>query len=114
MAQSKNVIAKGLGTVATKLLDTASKSLVKTLLLELAIIGTVVAAIYGAVKLVDALTTTQEEAADAISDANSAYDEEKSKLDDLNSSLEETKSRIEEINSQDTISLTDAEELRTL
>lgn len=81
----------------------------------LPVVGLIIAAIGGVlIPIISELIVTQEEAAQAISDAGAAYDEARNELSSLNSELQTTKDRIEEINSQDRISLTDRNELAQL
>lgn len=81
----------------------------------LPVVGLIIAAIGGVlIPIISDLVVTQEEAAQAISDAGAAYDEARNELSSLNSELQTTKDRIKEINSQDRISLTDRNELAQL
>ena len=86
-------------------LSTAIHTLLPVAGLIISVVGGVL------IPIISDLIVTQEEAAQAISDAGAAYDEARNELSSLNSELQTTKDRIEEINSQDRISLTDRNEL---
>lgn len=101
-----NAAAAATGGVMT--LSTAIHTLLPVVGLIIAVIGGVL------IPIISELVVTQEEAAQAISDAGAAYDEARNELSSLNSELQTTKDRIEEINSQERISLTDRNELAQL
>lgn len=101
-----NAAAAATGGVMT--LSTAIYTLLPVVGLIIAVIGGVL------IPIISELVVTQEEAAQAISDAGAAYDEARNELSSLNSELQTTKDRIKEINSQDRISLTDRNELAQL
>ena len=101
-----NAAAAATGGVMT--LSTAIHTLLPVVGLIIAVIGGVL------IPIISDLVVTQEEAAQAISDAGAAYDEARNELSSLNSELQTTKDRIKEINSQDRISLTDRNELAQL
>lgn len=104
----------GFGSAATTAaggvmtLSTAIHTLLPVAGLIISVVGGVL------IPIISDLVVTQEEAAQAISDAGAAYDEAQNELSSLNSELQTTKDRIEEINSQDRISLTDRNELAQL
>ena len=66
------------------------------------------------VAVISELVVTSKEAQEKISEATSAYEEQKNALESLNDELKTTKDRIEELNNQDTLSITDKEELANL
>ena len=101
-----NAAAAATGGVMT--LATAIHTLLPVVGLIISVIGGVL------IPIISELVVTQEEAAQAISDAGAAYDEARNELSSLNSELQTTKDRIKEINSQDRISLTDRNELTQL
>lgn len=71
-------------------------------------------AIFGAVKAVDALTESFEEAQEKAAESRDAYQTTTSEIEQLNSELETTKSRIAEIKAQGALSVTDKAELAEL
>lgn len=83
------------------------------LMLGTAFIG-IGAAIFLAIKGLDALIVTQKEATEAIETANKAYEEEQNKLKDLNSELETTKDRIKELEALDSLTIVEQAELNKL
>lgn len=66
------------------------------------------------VKILSEVIPTIEKSRDAISEATNAYEEQKNTLKSLNDELKTTKERIEELNAQDTLSITDKEDLENL
>lgn len=66
------------------------------------------------VKILSEVIPTIEKSRDAISEATNAYEEQKNTLESLNDELKTTKERIEELNAQDTLSITDKEDLENL
>ncbi len=66
------------------------------------------------VKILSEIIPTIEKSRDAISEATNAYEEQKNTLESLNDELKTTKERIEELNAQDTLSITDKEDLENL
>lgn len=66
------------------------------------------------VKILSEVIPTIEKSRDAISEATKAYEEQKNTLESLNNELKTTKERIEELNAQDTLSITDKEDLENL
>jgi hypothetical protein len=71
------------------------------------VVGLLITAGTALVKILDWLIVTQEEAQEAIENANEVYEEQASKLESLNDELQTAKDRLEELNSQETISVTD-------
>ena len=74
----------------------------------------IVAAIAAVVAIVDACTTSTKELEKKLNELKSELQEIQSELDSLNSELETTKSRMEELLAMDTLSFTEAEELKNL
>jgi len=113
-------VAEGTATTATvgfgtaiKGLGTSLKSLAATHPVLLAIVATI-GAIYAAVKIVDACTTTFDELKDKISNLKQEVSDSESTLKNYKTQLDEINQRIIEINSQDSLSLTDEQELENL
>lgn len=72
------------------------------------------AAIFAAVKIIDACTTSFDELKDKASDLRQEVDESQSSMDSTKKQLDEINQKIADINSKDGISLTDEEELKKL
>lgn len=72
------------------------------------------AAIYGLVKVVDALTVSFDEAVEKAEESKRAYEESQSNVDSLNSKLETTAQRIDELNKKGTLTVVEQEELDRL
>lgn len=113
-------VAEGTATTATvgfgtaiKGLGTSLKSLAAAHPVLLAIVATI-GAIYAAVKIVDACTTTFDELKDKISNLKQEVSDSESILKNYKTQLDEINQRIIEINSQDSLSLTDEQELENL
>ena len=113
-------VAEGTTTTATVGLSNAFKGLgakikafvaANQLLLTVAIGA---AAIFAAVKIIDACTTSFDELKDKASDLRQEVDESQSSMDTTKKQLEEINQKIADINSKDGISLTDEEELKKL
>lgn len=118
-AQNRANIAIAVSTLGFGKAATAAAGGVMTLSTAihtlLPVVGLIISVIGGVlIPIISDLIVTQEEAAQAISDAGAAYDEARNELSSLNSELQTTKDRIKEINSQDRISLTDRNELTQL
>lgn len=101
-----NAAAAATGGVMT--LSTAIHTLLPVVGLIIAVIGGVL------IPIISELIVTQEEAVDAIEESAQAYADAQAKVESLVSELSSLNDQIEEINSQDTISLTDEQELRRL
>lgn len=113
-------VSEGAATTATVGLGTAIKGLgvtLKTFVAShpyLVAIAAAIGAIYAAVKIVDACTTTFDELKDKISDLKQEVSDSESTLKDYKTQLDEINQKITEINSQDSLSLTDEQELENL
>lgn len=113
-------VAEGTATTATVGFGTAIKGLgasLKSLAAAhpvLLAITAAIGAIYAAVKIVDACTTTFDELKDKISDLKQEVSDSESTLKDYKTQLDEINQKITEINSQDSLSLTDEQELENL
>lgn len=113
-------VSEGAATTATVGFGTAVKGLGVTLKTFVAsnpyliAIAAAIGAIYAAVKIVDACTTTFDELKDKISDLKQEVSDSESTLKDYKTQLDEINQRIIEINSQDSLSLTDEQELENL
>lgn len=111
---------EGTATTATVALGNAFKGLgakikafvaANELLLTVAIGA---AAVFAAVKIIDACTTSFDELKDKASDLRQEVDESQSSMDSTKKQLDEINQKIADINSKDGISLTDEEELKKL
>lgn len=113
-------VAEGTATTATVGFGTAIKGLgasLKSLATAhpvLLAITAAIGAIYAAVKIVDACTTTFDELKDKISNLKQEVSDSESTLKNYKTQLDEINQRIIEINSQDSLSLTDEQELENL
>nr|DAT08933.1 MAG TPA: protein of unknown function (DUF3597) [Bacteriophage sp.] len=113
-------VSEGAATTATVGLGTAVKGLgvtLKTFVTShpyLIAIAAAIGAIYAAVKIVDACTTTFDELKDKISNLKQEVSDSESTLKDYKTQLNEINQKITEINSQDSLSLTDEQELEKL
>lgn len=113
-------VAEGTATTATVGFGTAIKGLgasLKSLAAAhpvLLAITAAIGAIYAAVKIVDACTTTFDELKDKISNLKQEVSDSESTLKNYKTQLDEINQRIIEINSQDSLSLTDEQELENL
>jgi TP901 family phage tail tape measure protein len=77
--------------------------------------GTVaITAIYGLVKLFDALTVSLKEQREEFEKAQKSYEEATSQIESLNQELEETADRIDELNKKDNLTLIEQGELQQL
>lgn len=120
-ATHATVAANLVEDASTKVLTTSIWGLVKAkmalhpvatgIVIAIAAIAAVVAA---AVAAYNYFTVSQEEANEAIAEANNAYDEEKQKLDELNNSLKSVRQSIEELLAKDTLTITEEQELARL
>ena len=113
-------VSEGAATTATVGFGTAVKGLGVTLKTFVAsnpyliAIAAAIGAIYAAVKIVDACTTTFDELKDKISDLKQEVSDSESTLKDYKTQLDEINQKIIEINNQDSLSLTDEQELENL
>lgn len=115
----QETIAKALLTKANKTASMSAKELVAAQLAAMvsnpiAWIIAIGVAIFGVVKLVDALTVSLEEQQEKTEELKSEYDEIASKLQKVNSELETTQSRIDELNGKDNLSIVEKDELEQL
>lgn len=115
----QEAIAKALLTKANKTASMSAKELVAAKLAAMAAnpitwIIAIGVAIFGVVKLVDALTVSLEEQQEKTEELKSEYDEIASKLQKVNSELETTQSRIDELNGKDNLSIVEKDELEQL
>ena len=112
------VLSSGLGV--TGALSVAFNALSKSLsglIVAHPVISTIVGittATIAASAAYDALTTTSQESAEALTDMQSSYDSNKSDLESLNSELETTQSRIDELQAKGHLTLTEQSELSNL
>lgn len=113
-------VSEGAATTATVGLGTAIKGLgvtLKTFVAShpyLVAIAAAIGAIYATVKVVDACTTSFDELKDKISNLKQDVSDSESTLKDYKTQLDEINQKITEINSQDSLSLTDEQELENL
>mgnify|MGYP004586727021 CR=1 FL=1 len=113
-------VAEGTATTATVGFGTAIKGLgasLKSLAAAhpvLLAITAAIGAIYATVKIVDACTTTFDELKDKISDLKQEVSDSESTLKDYKTQIDEINQKIIEINNQDSLSLTDEQELENL
>ena len=78
------------------------------------ILAIITAVGYGAYKLFDLLTVSYEEHLEKLEEAKQAYTDAESEVESLQGQLDELNSKIEEINNQDTLSLSDEQDLKNL
>ena len=71
-------------------------------------------AIFGLVKLFDALTLSAEEATEQMEESVSAYEEATSQLKSLNNELQTTQDRIDELEAKDSLTFVEESELQKL
>lgn len=113
-------VSEGAATTATVGLGTAIKGLgvtLKTFVAShpyLVAIAAAIGAIYAAVKIVDACTTTFDELKDKISNLKQEVSDSESTLKDYKTQLDGINQKITEINNQDSLSITDEQELKNL
>lgn len=119
VAQYSFATAEGTATVATNSFTASIAAATEGLITFLATnpVGwaiLAVGAIWGLVKVYDALTISYEEALEQAEKSQQAYEEQKSKVNSLNSELETTRERLEELESKDSLNIVEQEELENL
>ncbi len=75
---------------------------------------TLIAAVVAATAVFDALTVSEDEARENLSNLKNEYNENESKLKSLNGELDTTKSRIDELLAKESLTFTEQEELANL
>lgn len=105
---------KGIFTGLGASIKSAGKDLLAFVKTPLGTLGLIVGAVVGIIAIVNKLTTTNEEAMAAYTEAKSALDENKSSVEGLNSELDTNKKRIEEIADLELPTLADKTELDSL
>lgn len=114
VANKSNIVGKLSAAAAEKLFGDSALATTKILMGQMIVLTGFVAAVVGAVKLIDYLIVTQKEAQEKVANASKAYEEQKEKLDELNNKLKETTDRIDELNKQPTLTIIEEEELDKL
>lgn len=71
-------------------------------------------AVFGVVKIYDALTTSLDEQKEKLEQANTTYESSKTELESINSELQTTAKRIDELNSKDNLTFVEQGELEEL
>lgn len=99
---------------AVRTAATAVTSFGAAVKLAIPILGLLVIGITAIVEIVDVFTVSQEEAQEAIQQANQTYEDAKNEVSSLTSELESLNAQIEELQNQKTLSITDREDLRNL
>lgn len=115
-ARSAAMAAGGLTTLkgATLGAAAATKALGAAIHSAMGPVGMVVVGIFALVKIIDLLTVTAKEQAQATADAMAEYEKEKAALEGLEDQLKTTQDRIDELNSKDSPTVVEREELDKL